>query len=532
MHDTIAGTPRVAIYARFSSHLQKPTSIQDQIRLCREKAHALGGHVLHVHHDAALTGTTMQFRPGLDDLLLQAKNRRIDLVFTEALDRLSRDNEHMQGIYKRLRYWEVGLYTLDLGEIQPIHVFVGGFMSQAWTENLAAKTRRGQIGAVHAGRIPGGLSYGYRSANRIDDAGRPIRGLRTIDPHQADVIRRIYHLYADGSSARDIAATLNREGVPGPRGREWGSTTINGNRQRRNGILNNELYRGQLVYGRQKFVRDPDTGMRQARPVPRSDWEIKDLPHLRIVDDALWQRVQNRRLAGQDRRQSSAAHTPLPLTGLLRCGTCGGTMTIMNRGRYACHAHRDKGICDNPRGVDAEKLENQICSLLAQHILAMGNLAKLVKAAASESLRRRNGLDARIADIQRKIARWAHGIESGAHSLKGHHRIAELEQNLAGLQIELETLPEIPDRTPANRTGLLVQRLSILKGAINQNPAEDDTRRRALHFVALLIETIHILPLPERGKIDIAVRPRNDALVALALHDNWPFETADAGEVS
>src|SRR5207253_8325769 len=60
------------------------------------------------------------------------------------------------------------------------------------------------------------------------------------------------------------------------------------------GILHNELYVGRLVWNRQRFLKDPDTGKRVARTNPRSEWITKDVPELRIVDDEVWQAVQTR----------------------------------------------------------------------------------------------------------------------------------------------------------------------------------------------------------------------------------------------
>jgi len=82
----------------------------------------------------------------------------------------------------------------------------------------------------------------------------------------AAIIRRIFEEYTDGLAPRQFAARLNREAVPGPRGGYWNASTINGNRRRRNGILNNELYIGRIAYNRQRFVKDPETGRRMARP--------------------------------------------------------------------------------------------------------------------------------------------------------------------------------------------------------------------------------------------------------------------------
>ena len=91
---------------------------------------------------------------------------------------------------------------------------------------------------------------------------------------------------------RQIAARLNREAVPSPRGGQWNASTINGNRRRRNGILNNELYAGQITYNRQRFVKDPETGKRAARPNPEREWVTKEVAGLSIIEDDLWGRAQ------------------------------------------------------------------------------------------------------------------------------------------------------------------------------------------------------------------------------------------------
>lgn len=532
MQDTILNRPRIAIYARYSSTLQKPSSIEDQVRLCEERAQSLGGVIVRVHSDFHATASTGQSQPALETLLLDAKRGFVDVVFAEALDRISRDQEHIHGIHKRLLYWKVRLFTLHEGEIQSIHISIGGYMNSAFLENLRAKTKRGQIGAVRAGRIPGGLCYGYSVANRMDEQGRPIRGLREIQPDEAAVIQRIYRAYADGDSVRTITAALNREGVPGPRGRLWGPTTINGHRARRNGILNNELYHGVHIYGRQEFVRDPDTGKRQARPVPRDQWTVEDLPALRIVDDTLWQQVQTRRQAGQDRRRSPAHHTPLPLTGVVRCGSCGGSMTIVKQRRYACHAHAQQGACANPRGIDATRLEAEACGLLALKIAHHKDPDNLIRRAASESQKRYRELSAQIKDRNKRIARLLAGIESGAHSLAAHKRIVEIERETASIEIERGSLPTIPGTASETLTQQLQERLATLSRAISENPPAAARRRHALVELARLIETIRINPLPGRGNLQIELTPRLDALVGLAIDPGWNFHTDATGSSS
>jgi hypothetical protein len=91
-----------------------------------------------------------------------------------------------------------------------------------------------------------------------------------------------------------IAKQLNAERVAGPGGRPWCDTTIRGQAERGTGLLNNALYVGRLEWNRCSYVKNPHTGKRVARPNPREKWEVTEVPHLRIVDDALWQQVNAR----------------------------------------------------------------------------------------------------------------------------------------------------------------------------------------------------------------------------------------------
>jgi site-specific DNA recombinase len=60
--------------------------------------------------------------------------------------------------------------------------------------------------------------------------------------------------------------------LPGPRGGVWNASTIAGSRKRLNGILQNELYGGRIIWNRQTFIKDPETGKRISRENPRDQW--------------------------------------------------------------------------------------------------------------------------------------------------------------------------------------------------------------------------------------------------------------------
>lgn len=117
-------------------------------------------------------------------------------------------------------------------------------LSHELVEQIRYRTREGMKTAVRKGKASTCLSYGYMLSKRRDANGDRVKGEREIDPSKAEVVRRIFEVYADGMSPRDIAVMLNKEGVPGPRGSKWLDTTIRGDVTCGTGLLNNESYVG------------------------------------------------------------------------------------------------------------------------------------------------------------------------------------------------------------------------------------------------------------------------------------------------
>jgi len=331
--------PKIALYARYSTDNQSVVSIEDQFRICREHAGRERWQVIDTYHDAAISGASVILRPGVQSLLQDAQRGKFDIVLAEALDRVSRDQADVATLFKHLRFAGVQIVTLAEGEISELHVGLKGTMNALFLKDLA-KTHRGLRGRVEKGKADGGLCYGYDVVKRVDSEGEPVRGERRINEAEAVVVRRIFSEFAAGKSPRAIATELNRDGIPGPFGRTWGDTTIRGHACRGNGVVNNELYAGVLVWNRQRFIKDPNTGKRVSRPNPEAKWIRTEVPELRIVNDQLWQRVKLRQ-----------AELAKQLSGLLTCGCCGGKYGIIVNDRYGCLGHFRKGTFDNGRTV-------------------------------------------------------------------------------------------------------------------------------------------------------------------------------------
>ena len=274
---------RCVIYARYSSDHQREASIIDQIRLCKERVAAEGWELVQVLRDAAISGATT-LRPGYQALLEGARQGEFDIVVAEALDRLSRDQEDVAALFKRLQYAGIRLITLGEGEISALHVGLKGTMNALFLKDLADKVRRGLRGRIEAGKSGGGNAYGYDVVRRLADNGEPVRGDRTINEREAEIVRRIFRDYAADLSPRRIALQLNAAGITAPRGGAWTASTLNGNRARGTGILNNELYVGRLVWNRLRYAKDPDSGQRRSRANAEGAVTTVETPELRLVD--------------------------------------------------------------------------------------------------------------------------------------------------------------------------------------------------------------------------------------------------------
>ena len=514
---TVGTLPRAAIYARYSSDLQSADSIPDQVRLCRRLCDDHGWTVVEVFADEAISGAT-HLRPEFQRMQQMAMQGRFDILVAESLDRLSRDQEHIAGLHKRMTYLGVKLFTKAEGEISEMHVGLGGTMSALFLRHLAQKTHRGLEGRVKAGKSAGGLSFGYRMDRQPLPDGTFTTGDRLINEAEAAVIRRIYQDYDRGKSARTIAIELNREGVPAPRSGNgkglgtWSFSTISGNWKRGTGILNNELYVGKLVWNRQRFIKDPETGKRQARPNPPEAWITEDVPHLRIIDDAQWYRVKVRQ--GAIREDMFAARQDGPnddnsfgvarrpthlLSGLLKCGCCGAGYTLMNKVKYGCSAARNRGTCDNRKLIHRDEIEHRVLDGLRDKLMHPALLAQFIAEYHREwNLSRKDEDTARttaqadLRQVTQKIDQMLNAIADGMYhpSMKGKMDVLEARKvELEAKLLDLGSAAE-PLRLHPGLADLYRQKITALSASLN----EAASKAEATELLRGLISEIRLHP--------------------------------------
>ena len=510
---------RVALYARYSSDNQREASIEDQLRICREQTKRDKWKIVGTYKDAGISGASMILRPGIQALLQDAQAGQFDIVLAEALDRISRDQADVATFYKHLKFAGVPIVTLSEGEISELHVGLKGTMNALFLKDLAAKTHRGIRGRVADGKSGGGLCFGYNVVKQLDARGDPIRGDREINEAEANVVRRIFREFAAGVGPRTIARTLNEEGVPGPAGKLWSDTTIRGHVKRGTGLVNNELYIGRLIWNRLRYIKDPSTGKRVSRLNPESEWIIKDVPELRIVDDELWHSVRVRQSAIAEKfanvteavrkhhkknRLNGTRRPKSLLSGLVFCGCCGGPYSLRGADRFACSNHISKGACSNSRTIPREDLEARVLSGLKDRMMAPEIVEEAMRAYAEETNRlnreRRSSGDAWKAELV-KIEKQIRGIIEAIKAGMFHESMKAEMDTLEARKTELNTrLADAPEDTPdilPSASAIYAKKVSALTKALNCK----EEQQEAAETLRGLIEKISLTPGPERGEI-------------------------------
>lgn len=503
---------RVALYARYSSSQQNERSIADQLTVLIRHAGHKGWTVSGTFTDAAISGSSMANRPGLLSAIDAAERGAFDLLLVEDEDRIARNLEHLAHVANRLEDVGAAIATLSSDRVEGMMVAFKGGMAQDFIRNLSAKTKRGMASNAEKGLATGSRLYGYRSHPG---------GAMEIVEEQAEVIRRIFRQYADeGMTSRQIAARLNADGVPSATGGVWGASAIQGSRQRANGILHSELYAGTKVYGRVEMRKDRRTGRRVTICKPASEHRRVDVPHLRIVDQDLWDRVQAKKLAntlGDPGSRKKPTRRPYLLSGLVFCGPCGAGYTAQGQNRLACAAYREKGpsVCSNRRHVNRRDIEGRVLSALKDRLLSPEAVAAYVRAYHAEydglqadlSAQRRP-IDRRLAEIGRAIERAVDAIVSG--SAAGTSAVTALTARLQALEAEqaeltatiadLERAGPPPTRIHPNAGALYIQRVEQLQALMQHSgPADpsalpDAADQAVLASVRELIHRIEITP--------------------------------------
>ena len=499
---------RCALYARYSSDRQNPNSIEDQIRKCRQYATSKGWQILdkHIYSDEALSGTRSD-RPAYQQLMkaVRAVPCPFDAIIFEDTSRLWRDQEEQARALKELRFANIHLLGCDGTDStsRSANILLGfkGIMNEEYIRELADRTRRGLQGAAIEGTHTGGRCFGYQNVALPHSGNSKRRPSKlVVDQEQAEIVRRIFQMYADGLSFKAIPKKLNAEGVVSPRpsaGRiqqSWCPSSIRT-------ILHNERYRGIVVFGKTRKHTKATDNKRIARPGLEVDRVRKEFPEQRIVSEVLWQRVQGRlkqvkTLYGERGRRGglaksgNSAGNPYLFSGLLKCSECGANLIIVSgRGKNHGHAHYGcpmnafRNTCSNNVRIRRDILESQLLNKLQTEVLreevveyALAKfeeeLNKTIRNVSSQMGR----LEQKRKKLEKELRNLSGAIASGLDSATVRAEIVDRERQIRDIGSQIVSAKPESVRTKIQDTRKFVESsLKDIRQLLGSDPATAKT---------------------------------------------------------
>lgn len=505
-----------ALYVRRSKEEHQAGSVEVQTGEGSRYIAEQGGRLApeHVFVDADHGRAEFKKRPALIAMLNAAEKHAFDAVVVRDESRLggdaNRTSLYIQSLLdagtRLFYYFSDEEVTID-GAVDKFMINVRNFASELEREKISQRTHEHLLTKARKGLNVGGRVYGYDNIE-VKNGEQRVRVEYRVNEHQAEIVREIFRRYATGDGLRTIAKGLNARHIEPPKAgkRGTGSWSYSSIRE----MVRRERYRGVIVWGKREKTYRGGTKVRVARP--EADWVTLQAPELRIVDDELWAAVQTRTV-GRERTTGTAAQgarTRYFLSGVARCGECGGPIKV-NNGRvsydtvkvYACAWHRDRGdtVCSNGLRRPVETVDHAMVDWLHEHVLREEVIAEALQHLRRSLAERANTTDGAVPELEAQVRTVKAELDRLGAALvatddKPHlivKMIAEREQRLATLEARLaaiRTAPSVLDLEIRRLEKRARDRLADLRGLMGRNPEEaratlETLLSRPLRFTAI-----------------------------------------------
>ena len=431
---------RAAAYVRYSSDNQREESIEAQLRAIRDYAAREGFAITQIYPDEAKSATTDQ-RPRFLEMMRDAESGLFQAVIVHKLDRFSRDR-YDSAYYKRhLKWCSVRLISVlenldDSPESIVLESVLEG-MAEYYSKNLAREVMKGMRETAYQCQHTGGIPpLGY-------DVG-PDKTY-TINEREAEAVKLIFLMFADGQGYNKIIDTLNDHGFKTKRGKTFGKNSLHD-------ILVNEKYSGVYVFNRtQKKGADGKRNSHKAK----ADDDVIRIPGgcPAIISPGLWEEAKQKLATNKHASGAYSAKMNYILSGRIYCGKCGAAMTgkRAKTGRnkteycyYECSTRKSRRTCDmkpiNKEFVERNVIEALYDNLFCDEALTTAadtiyNYAASKNTEIPESIKR---YKAELCRIENEISNIVNAIAKGMMHESMKAKMDELEAAKARLTIRIE----------------------------------------------------------------------------------------------
>lgn len=324
-------------------------------KILLEVAKRLNYDVTQIYREI-VSGETIAARPVMQRLLSEVEQGLWNGVLVVEVERLARGDTMDQGLVAqafRLSGTKIitplKIYDPD-NEMDEEYFEFGLFMSRREYKAINRRLQRGREAAVKEGKYIGPYApYGYKRVRIENGKGWTLE----VIPEQAEVVRLIFRLYADGEqrpdgSVRNIGAggicrVLENSHVLSPSGdRQWWPHTVTA-------MLQNPTYVGKVRWGHNRTKRKIENGVvsKTCKPAPKEEWILTDGIHEAIVSEDLFTRVAEKLSSHGPAPVHAEKHIRNPFAGIIVCGKCGRAMTYAEN-RNCPRLYCRNQLCDNP----------------------------------------------------------------------------------------------------------------------------------------------------------------------------------------
>jgi len=368
------------IYARISSDQSgEGLGVQRQLEDCRRLATERGWAVLDEYVDNDISAYSGKIRPSYERMLTDIEAGRVDAVLVYHLDRLTRrpsELEHFIDVCTAARV-DVTTVTGDIGLGNDNGLMIARItsaMAAAESGRKSARIQRKMLQNAEMGKPNGG---GLRPFGFEDDRV-------TVRESEAEVIRRLVDRYIAGESMNSLTRWMNNQGIPTTgTASAWHVQTL----------------RAILMSGRIAGVRD-----HHRKPVAPASWPaiITTQQHADLLSMV---ESKSRGNGGQRNRYL--------LSGVLRCGLCGGTLySTVLRGirRYTCRPAPGAQNCGQ-LSINSLHIEKWAAAAILVRLDAPGMTSMLTVSASHDH--RHTPYVAEVMRAQQRLAELAEMLGAG-----------------------------------------------------------------------------------------------------------------------
>lgn len=462
-----------ACYIRVSTDDQAEYSPQSQLKEIQRYAQLHDYYIpeQYIFTDEGISGRSTAKRPAFNSMIAAAKKKPkpFEAVLLWKFSRFAR-NRTDAIVYKNLLRNQCGIDVIsiseNLGEDRGTAVILESMfeaMDEYYSINLSAEVKRTMQMKAENGEALMPAPFGYKNENKKF----------IVDPEKAELIKMIFNSYENGEGIRAIARKLSTMGVRTKRGNIPDNRFVDY-------ILRNPFYIGKIRWsdGRQNCAH-------RYKGEHLQEFFLYQGQHEAIICAEQFDRVQqllSETAKRYGKYQRKEAPKDFMLKGLVRCNTCGGTLTKSSTATPSLQCHNySRGKCSTSHYISLNKLNGIIIDALRNAVETLQFTVEVKGDGGSDSV----VLGKMLESEKSKLAKVKFAYEEGVDTLEEYKiNKARLTASIAEIEKKLSETAKAPTKKA------FAKKINGVLEIIDNATATEPEKNLALRTIISKIELI------------------------------------------